>query len=256
MTDTKILHCPTHGDYAAQPIMFRGAVITKGEHCLLCTRAEADALEATNKAKEAVERQERIEKRFAQSGIPRGFANRTFESYRADTPAMQTAIAKAQRFADGFRSHLKVGTSLMFIGGIGTGKTHLAVAIAHRVMSFGHSVMYETAFDLVTRMRDCMRRDAETSTTAMMDAYGAIDLLVLDEIGIQGATDDVRAHLTNVIDRRYRNARPTIIISNLDRESLAQYLGDRIADRLRERASVVIFDWESQRIKARSVGEF
>jgi len=168
---------------------------------------------------------------------------------------MQTALVKAQRFADGFRSHLKTGASLTFIGGIGTGKTHLAVAIAHHAMAFGHSVMYETAYDLVTRMRDCMRRDAETSTTAMMDAYGAIDLLVLDEIGIQGATDDVRGHLTNVIDRRYRNARPTIIISNLDKGALSEYLGDRIADRLRERASVVIFDWESYRANARSIGE-
>jgi len=44
MTDTKILNCPTHGDYEAKPIMFRGAVVVKGEHCLLCARAEADAL--------------------------------------------------------------------------------------------------------------------------------------------------------------------------------------------------------------------
>jgi DNA replication protein DnaC len=116
--------------------------------------------------------------------------------------------------------------------------------------------MYSTAMELVARIRDTMRRDATVSTTDLVDMAGAVDLLVLDEFGVQGATEDVRAHLTNVLDRRYRNAKPTILISNMSGQEFADYVGDRVADRLRERSRAIQFNWESQRTKNRLAAGF
>jgi DNA replication protein DnaC len=51
----------------------------------------------------------------------------------------------------------------------------------------------------------------------------------------------------DVINRRYRDLHPTILLSNLDRDGLRAYLGERSFDRLREGGIVVPFDWESYR---------
>lgn len=255
--------CAKHGEYTVRVIDMGKRHEATGERltirmelCGKCAQAEADQ-RAENEAKtEAIERQARIEKRFASSGIPRGFVDRTFGTYIAENAGQISALAKARQFADLFQRHYERGTMLLMLGNIGTGKTHLAIAIAQVAMARGHSCMYETAFELVSRMRDCMRRDATTGTAEMLRIYGNVDLLIIDEFGIQAATDDVKAHLTNVIDQRYRNARPTIMITNLSKTELADYVGERVADRMRERASVIPFDWQSQRAAVRQRGEF
>jgi DNA replication protein DnaC len=246
------MECATHGEYFARAIVGRdGSPILKITHCLICERKTAKQREAEGAAKEAKARQARIESRFAQSGIPSGFVNRTFATFDAETQEQRAALERCQRFANEFPVALSSGASLVMLGGIGTGKTHLAVAIAHQVMARAHTVMYSTAMELVSRLRDTMRRDAAVSTTELIDMAGAVDLLILDEFGVQGATEDVRAHLTNVLDRRYRNAKPTIMISNMNGKEFAEYVGDRVADRLRERSRAIQFNWESQRTKNR-----
>jgi DNA replication protein DnaC len=250
--ETDRMECPTHGEYFARAIVGRdGSPILKISHCGKCAQVEADQREAEETAKDAKARQSRIESRFAQSGIPSGFVNRTFESFVADTTEQRAALERCKRFADEFPTALSTGASLVMLGGIGTGKTHLAVAIAHQIMARAHTVMYSTSMELVSRLRDTMRRDATVSTTELIDIAGDVDLLILDEFGVQGATEDVRAHLTNVIDRRYRNAKPTILISNMTGPEFAAYVGDRVADRLRERSRAIQFNWESQRTKNR-----
>lgn len=250
--ETGRLNCKTHGDYFARAIVGRdGAPILKISHCGRCAQAEADQRASEEAAKDAKARQARIEARFAQSGIPSGFVSRTFDTFTAETPDQQLALDRCKRFADGFQAALSSGASIVMLGNIGTGKTHLAVAIAHQIMARAHTVMYSTAMELVARIRDTMRRDATVSTTDLVDMAGAVDLLILDEFGVQGATEDVRSHLTNVIDRRYRNAKPTIFISNMNGQEFADYVGDRVADRLRERSRAIQFNWESQRTKNR-----
>jgi DNA replication protein DnaC len=255
--ETERLNCETHGEYFARAILARdGTPILRIAHCGKCAQVEADQRESEEAAKEAAARQARIEARFAQSGIPGGFVDRTFDTFAAETDDHQLALDRCKRFADGFQAALSSGASIVMLGNIGTGKTHLAVAIAHQVMARAHTVMYSTAMELVARIRDTMRRDATVSTTELVDMAGAVDLLILDEFGVQGATEDVRAHLTNVLDRRYRNAKPTILISNMTGPEFAEYVGDRVADRLRERSRAIQFNWESQRTKNRLAAGF
>lgn len=65
---------------------------------------------------------------------------------------------------------------------------------------------------------------------------------------MQQASDNEQHILFNVIDGRYQNALPTIIISNLTVEGVTSYLGERSMDRLREGGGRVLqFLWESYR---------
>ena len=59
-----------------------------------------------------------------------------------------------------------------------------------------------------------------------------------------------RVHLFDVLDGRYRDRKPTVLISNLDGKGFHECLGSRLFDRLTETGSAVItFEWESHRGK-------
>ena len=54
--------------------------------------------------------------------------------------------------------------------------------------------------------------------------------------------------LFDVLNERYEKLKPSILLSNIPREQLGEYLGERVTDRLRENGGKMIpFDWDSHR---------
>ncbi len=243
--------CPAHGIYPVKLIPLPGGQHIRADLCPTCLREEVEREAAAQRAKEEAERQRKIEKRLAQAGIPERFASRSFDNFVADSPEKQHALAVAKRFAQDFRRHLSSGPTLIFSGNIGTGKSHLAIAIAQAAMLQGCTAMYGNAMDVVRRLREGWRRDSHMSEAEVLDLYGSIDLLVIDEIGVQYDSESVQMHLFDVLNRRYRDNKPTILLSNLDAKGIEAYLGPRTYDRLRENGYFVVFGWESYRATAR-----
>jgi DNA replication protein DnaC len=65
---------------------------------------------------------------------------------------------------------------------------------------------------------------------------------------MQLGTEAEACQLTEVLDLRYRNVKPTLVITNCTKDELPRYLGDRGLDRLRESSGKAIcFDWQSYR---------
>jgi DNA replication protein DnaC len=79
--------------------------------------------------------------------------------------------------------------------------------------------------------------------------------LVIDEIGVQYGTEGEQTILFDVLDIRYRDQMPTILLTNQDMAGARQFLGDRTWDRIRETGRWVSFDWESFRPQARKEAE-
>jgi len=110
---------------------------------------------------------------------------------------------------------------MLLIGPAGTGKTCAALALADYV----ESAWYGTPRDLVEIEA---RPDRESRWQSIMSR----SLVVVDEIGCANRPDrefDALKRLADEID--YRRV-PAIIISNLDRDGLAQAYDERILDRL------------------------
>ena len=77
--------------------------------------------------------------------------------------------------------------------------------------------------------------------------FGSVPLLVIDEIGVQYGTDSEQTILFDVLDKRYRDMRPTILLTNQNTIGLKAFIGERAFDRLTETARWVAFDWPSHR---------
>ena len=74
------------------------------------------------------------------------------------------------------------------------------------------------------------------------------DLLILDEVGVQFGSDAEKLILFEIINTRYQDMKPTILISNLTLVELGKYIGERVVDRMREGGGAILsFDWDSYR---------
>lgn len=241
--------CDTHGDHTERGLsMFggEGRVIWMG--CFECNRInEAKELER-QKAREEAERQARIEARFESVGIPAAFRGRTFDNFVATTDDQRRALEAAKEFADNFWSiHHPAGRFLVLGGNPGTGKSHLALAVAQKVMMRG-TAMYRDVMDIIRMVRSTWGKGSDKSENEVFYTLGTmLDLLIIDEIGVQRGTEDEQSILFDILNRRYRDNRPTILITNLGGKAMTEFLGPRIMDRLYERAIFVPFKWESHR---------
>lgn len=188
------------------------------------------------------------EKAWEAAGIPPRFFTSTFDNYEAPTEQQRGALTWARDYASSFDEVLRNGTSALLCGRTGTGKTHLATAIAKHVIGRGCSVRFATVQRALREIKETWGREAVLSHADAMKLYTKPDLLVLDEVGVQFGSDTEKVILFDMLGERYDFVRPTILISNLPRESVSQFLGDRIVDRLREGGGrLVVFGWNSHR---------
>jgi DNA replication protein DnaC len=246
--------CDVHGAYTSHGT--RLGVEHKREYWTGCQACVVDRLEATEQERintEAAARVERISEALQRSALPERFVGRTFDNYVAATLEQEAALAIARGFAEKFDSHRRRGSVLIFAGNPGTGKSHLASAILQHGMPAVQG-LYTTLPGLIRMVRDTWRRDSVRTETEVMADMARLDLLAIDEIGVQYGTDGEKNILFEVMDRRYMDRRPTILMTNLDREAFREYVGDRVYDRLVEVCRWVPFTWKSYRSTLRKEG--
>lgn len=238
--------CDTHGDYEAT-----GVPVGEKTRWSPCPRCDA---EREQNSKERRHRrmmdqgvQDRLEHAMDQAAIPKRYRTRTLENYNAQSFGQKRALSAAKRFADGFDNALETGANLIMSGSPGTGKTHLAIGIAHQAMKQGHTAMFMTTMNAIRVVRETYRNGEKTERRAIQQ-LAEPDLLILDEVGVQMGTDSERKILFEIINARYEQMCPMILISNLDIEGVRSFLGERATDRLREGGGrALIFDWDSHR---------
>lgn len=241
--------CPHHGQYTGE-VRQMGSIRTE-PMCPKCYEAKRQDMAkrgALSQAGASVAAQGKLLARFQQSGIPKRFQGRGFDGYHVNNEGQRLARLIAKGYAENFAKIRRDGACLCFTGEPGTGKTHLATAIGNSVIANGGTALFLTAYRAVGRVKDCWRRGSEYTEEHILKHFLEPDLLILDEIGVQFGSDTERLMLFNIINGRYEDMRPTIIISNLPLTGLIDCLGSRAVDRLKENGGTVIeFNWKSYR---------
>lgn len=245
-TASKMVACEKHGEYESHNWI--GTVWSK---CPACTQAEQEAEKQKQAIEERRQRKMRWEAKIRGSGIPERFHTRTLDTYVAETPEQKAALEFAKDYAHNFDQVIKTGRSVVFIGNPGTGKTHLACGIALRIMGGQQrTALYITVQKAIRRIKDTWSKGTNESESQAIEAMTFPDLLIFDEVGVQYGSDFEKNILFDILNERYEKRKPTILMSNLKVEEVMGYLGDRVADRLREDGGEVIpFNWESHRGK-------
>lgn len=242
--------CEKHGEFESKgmklPMMKRE--IWSG--CQACANERDEAIRQSELRGRAQLERERLDGMIRASGIPERVKGCTFTNFNATTDAQKFAMDVAMEFAENFDARYKTGDSLIFAGRPGTGKGHLAAAIMNRLMPDSLPV-YTTCLDMIRSVRETWRKDSKYSETQVLNELEGAALLIIDEIGVQYGTDGEQTIIFDVLDRRYRQMRPTIFITNQDKAGFKAFIGDRAYDRLTQVAKWVPFDWGSYRPTAR-----
>lgn len=239
-------HCPKHGEFASRAYTLYEGGRLHWSRCQPCETERKAAQEAADAARKAAEKARQHEERLNRAGIPQRFRSRTLESFDAKTDGQRKALGIAREFAAEFPQRYSDGANLIFAGLPGTGKSHLALGIAQAIMPQWHSI-YVTARELVMRLRATWRQDSYVSEVDLQATFCRTHLLIIDEVGVQFGTEAERTQLFGIIDDRYREQRPTILLTNLDVDGFREFIGARAFDRLKECGEWVAFDWDSYR---------
>jgi len=119
--------------------------------------------------------------------------------------SLDTAIKAAHAFAEKPRGWL------VFVGEYGSGKTHLAAAIANYRSGLGDPPLFIMWLDLLDHLRATFGSDSKVSFDRRFEEIRKAPLLILDDLSTQTMTPWVRDKLYQLFNHRYNAELPTVI---------------------------------------------
>ena len=158
-------------------------------------------------------------------------ASRTFDSFslRKDENLAAPALKSLKEACDAAQAYAQRPRGWLIItGDYGSGKTHLAAAIANHRLKLGDPPLFVMVSDLLDHLRATFGANSEVTFDRRFDEIRTTPLLVLDDLGAQSMTPWVREKLHQLVDYRYNAELPTVI-------TVAADALDEVDPRLRSR---------------------
>jgi DNA replication protein DnaC len=138
------------------------------------------------------------------------------------------SLGKALKAANAFAEKPKGW--LVFMGGYGCGKTHLAAAIANYRASLGDPPLFVMVPDLLDHLRATFSPKSDVSYDHRFDEIRTTSLLVLDDLGTQSMTPWVREKLYQLFNYRYNAELPTVITTADSLDEMDARIRSRLLD--------------------------
>jgi DNA replication protein DnaC len=178
--------------------------------------------------------------------IPRRYREISFE--HSDVIDMErrcpTQVGEVRAFVRDISANLDAGRGLWLSGGFGTGKTALAMIVSKAAIDAQRSVAIYSCPRLLSVIRESIDRGGVLD---FLDRLAGADLLHIDDLGAEHRTEWVLEQLYSIVNARYEDERSTLITSNLNRDELAEQLGERIVSRLEGSCELLPFYGPDQR---------
>jgi DNA replication protein DnaC len=183
--------------------------------------------------------QKRLERLFKSSQITPAFRGKTFDNFITvgRPPAVRAMYDCAKDYADRFHElRDQENNWLVLLGEPGSGKTHLSMAVANRLLSQGITVLYFQHVEGLGELKDALARQGEARITTKLEQMKKATLLVWDDLFWgKGYPRDFELEVAfEVLNYRYLNLLPTIISSNRTHLQLLD-INDTIGSRIIER---------------------
>jgi DNA replication protein DnaC len=199
----------------------------------------------------------RSENLLAAARIPKRYEHCELSSFTVDFPGADRSISGAHIMATRFVEEFEPasGTGLLLVGGIGTGKTHLAVGILKELIGRrGSHCLFCDYRELLKHIQNSYNDSVQATELQVLRPVFDAEVLVLDELGAVKPSEWVWDTVSLILNTRYNDNRTTIITTNFPDEPAAgvagpdlsprssafaanrrETLGDRIGERMRSR---------------------
>lgn len=236
--------CDKHGEYQQLRIWteYSGRVAEKFSRCPHCVSEELEAVKSQLRSLQVANLMDK-------ANIPDRFAGCSFTSYEPVNKSAKHNLEILRNYAAAWPQMYEAGTSLILCGKPGTGKNHLAVALAKSLIEQHQaSVLLTSVMRIIRAVRRTWEKGSEHSEEDVIALYTGMDLLIIDEVGIQYGSESEMIILFDIMNTRYERMLPTVLISNLTPAEISQVISDRLTDRMVEGGgATLMFDWNSYR---------
>jgi len=193
---------------------------------------------------------------IAAARIPKRYEHCDLSEFTTDFPGADRSISLAHISATRFVQEFdpREGKGLLLVGGIGTGKTHLAVGILKEMISTrGSACLFCDYRELLKQIQNCYNDSVQATELQVLRPVFEAEVLALDELGAVKPSEWVWDTVSLILNTRYNDNRTTIITTNFPDEPAAttgsefaprsaafaatrrETLGDRIGERMRSR---------------------
>lgn len=161
------------------------------------------------------------------------YSHRTFANFSLrereklsseETASLKKALEVCQAYAE------KPQGWLLLMGGYGSGKTHLAAAIANERLSQGETPMLVVVPDLLDHLRATFNPNSPITYDTLFNQVRSAKLLVLDDLGTQSATPWAMEKLYQIINHRYEAELPTVITTAFELKDISPRIRSRMID--------------------------
>lgn len=173
---------------------------------------------------------EKLKNQWKAAGINIEFAKQTFGNYKTWNDSSKKAKDVAIAFYNDFKGKRKNRqNSIVLCGQVGSGKTHLSIALALNLINKNIKVVYMPYRDVITRIKQNMLDDEYYRKT--LSKYQRCDVLLIDDL-FKGKINEADINIIfEIINYRYLNYLPIIVSTEFTIERLLNFdesIGSRI----------------------------
>ncbi|WP_188006817.1 IstB-IS21 domain-containing protein [Sporosarcina sp. ANT_H38] len=209
------------------------------------------------KCYEQLIKQREVDKKLDLSGIPSIFKNATVASFEVSKYQLKTnqdiatlARKAAINYVTNYKLMQQSGKGLYLYSKVkGSGKTRLAVSIANAlVREYGIDVAFIKSADLISQIKKTFNKKSETTQSEIVDTFRNVELLIVDDLAIKGASTFEEGVMYDIFDFRLEHKKPTIFTSNVTILELEEiYKGGRVNKRINKMSMEINMPEESIR---------
>ena len=175
---------------------------------------------------------DKAKKNWNKSGLNTEQGKMTFKSFKTETSLQIMAKSRTMDYYSSFQSIKNSRqNSIALLGQVGSGKTHLSVALAVNLLSKGIAVRYMPYRDIVTKIKMNMNDDA--AYQKLLGPYQMCQVLLIDDLFKGKLTDSDKNIMFEIVNYRYLNYKPMIISSEFNIDKLLDFdeaIGSRILE--------------------------
>jgi DNA replication protein DnaC len=146
----------------------------------------------------------------------------------------EALLREVRGYVRAIGERLDEGRGIWFVGGVGTGKTTLAMLISKAAMEADRTVAIYSLPRLLALLRDTFADDAQYSLNELIDRLCSVDLLHIDDVGAEQSSPWVLEQLYTIVNTRYEDGKALLLTTNLDRAELEAQIGHRTVSRIYE----------------------